>query len=165
MLTILTGYPLRAPTVNSIFTCDSLGAAYALATPKEGGNVIEASRQTFFSRFAGCFTWLLESPRALGRTIEGRMTTERAARCVAVLAAFVQHAKYYRSKAPFHHRRVVFQATVVGALTFGLEVAPLTEVDIRILNGCLAALKILGSPSVPLRTRTQSRYRKSDAGG
>ena len=98
------------------------------------------------------------------RTIEGTMTTERAARCAAARAAFAQYTKYFRSKAPFHHRRLVFQVTVVGDLTFGLEVAPLTEVDIRILNGCLTSLSL----SVPRRTRThrrQSRYRKGDADG
>ena len=45
---------------------------------------------------------------------------------------------------PFHFRREVFQATV-GALTIGLEMAPLTNV-IRILHGCLVLLlhKLLG---------------------
>ena len=53
---------------------------------------------------------------------------------------FAQDTKYYRSEAPYHFHWVVFQATVVGALSFGLEVAPPTDVDIRILHGCLASL-------------------------
>ena len=48
------------------------------------------------------------------------MTKERAARCAAARTAFAQCAKFYRSEAPNHFRRVVFQA--------GLEVAPLTYV-------------------------------------
>ena len=74
------------------------------------------------------------------------MTTELSARCAAARAAFAQHARYYQSKAPFHYQRVVFRATVVGALTFGLEVALLTEVDIRILHRCFTSLlyKFLG---------------------
>ena len=71
-------------------------------------------------------------------TIEGAMTTERAARCAAARTAFAQCPQYFR--------RVVFQAPVLGALTFGLEVAPLTEVDIRVLHSCLVSLlfKFLG---------------------
>ena len=62
------------------------------------------------------------------------MTTERAARCAAAGTAFAQYVKYYRSGAPFQFRRVVFLAILVGALTFGLQVALLTDVDIRILH-------------------------------
>ena len=63
------------------------------------------------------------------------MTTERAARCAAARTAFTQYAKYYRSKAPYHFRRVV-----AGAVT------SLTDIDIRILHGCLVSLlyKFLG---------------------
>ena len=94
---------------------------------------------------------LVTASRYLGaqRTIEGTMTTERAARCAAARTAFAQYSQYHRGGAPYHFRRVVFQATVVGALTFGFEVAPLTDVDIRILHGCLVSLlyKFLGRPA------------------
>ena len=55
-------------------------------------------------------------------------------------------SQYHRSEAPYHLRRVVFQAAEVGALTFDLEVAQLSDIDIWILHGCLVSLlyKILG---------------------
>ena len=85
---------------------------------------------------------LVTSTRCLGalRTIEGTLTI------AAARTACAQYAKYYRRGAPCHFRRVFFQAMVVGALTFGLEVALLTDVDIRILHGCLVSVdcKFLG---------------------
>ena len=86
--------------------------------------------------------WWVTAPRYLGalKTIEGTATTEHAARCAAARTAVTQSAKHYRSEAPNHFREVVFQATVVGALAFGLEVAPLTDVDIRIFHGCFVSL-------------------------
>ena len=96
---------------------------------------------------------LVTSERFWGarRTIEGTVTTERAARCDAVRTALAQYAKYYRNGAPFHFRRVVFYTTVVEALTFGLDVAPLTDIDIRILHGCLVSLlyKFLAAGHIP----------------
>ena len=74
------------------------------------------------------------------------MTTENAVRCAAARAAFAQYSWCHRSDAPYHFRRVVFQATVVGALTFSLEVVPLTDVENRVLRGCLVSrlFKFLG---------------------
>ena len=74
------------------------------------------------------------------RTIEGTVTTERAARCAAARTLFAQYWQPYRSRTHSHLRRVVFQATVVGALSFGLEVACLIDVDVRVVHGCFVPL-------------------------
>ena len=77
---------------------------------------------------------------AAQRIIEGTVTTDRAARCAAARTAFAQFSQYYRTDAPYHSHRVVFKATETGALTFGQEVAPLADVDVRVLHGCLLSL-------------------------
>ena len=94
---------------------------------------------------------LVTATRYMGAqsTIEGTVTTRRLARRAAARTAFAEFSQHCRSDAPYHFRRVVVQATVVGALTFGLDVAPLTDFDVRLLHGCLVSLlyKFWGLPA------------------
>ena len=104
------------------------------------------------------------------RTIEGTVTTERAARCAAARTPFAQYWQPYRSRTLSHLRRVVFQATVVGALSFGLEVACLTDVDVRVVHGCFVPLfyKFSGRDAYRFehgRNLRQNQCREGDATG